>query len=404
MIQMAIMGFGTIGSGVYDVVNTNRDVIRKNLGGEELDVKYVLDLREFPGKPVEKVLVHDVNTIMEDPEVKIVVETMGGVEPAFTFVSRALKAGKSVATSNKELVAKKGCGADGTGERESRKLPLRRKCRWRYPDYPPLVRCLTADRIEEVAGILNGTTNYILTKMDQEGTSFEAALKEAQDNGFAEKNPEADVEGYDAGRKIAILSSLVLGKSVNFEDIYTEGISAITATDFKYARALGWSIKLVASGKIVDGKVYAMVAPHLVKPEHPLYAVNDVFNAVMVHGNMVDDVMFYGRGAGSHATASAVMADVVEEAANLGKTLPVSWSAEHQEVAPVASSEKQFLVRVKGGAERETVLAQAFGEGQLVQAEGVTGEIAYLTPVMTEEAFGKAAETVEDVIGRIRVK
>ena len=160
----------------------------------------------------------------------------------------------------------------------------------------------------------------------------------------------------------------------------------------------------VASGKIVDGKVYAMVAPHLVKPEHPLYAVNDVFNAVMVHGNMVDDVMFYGRGAGSHATASAVMADVVEEAANLGKTLPVSWSAEHQEVAPVASSEKQFLVRVKGGAERETVLAQAFGEGQLVQAEGVTGEIAYLTPVMTEEAFGKAAETVEDVIGRIRVK
>lgn len=157
-------------------------------------------------------------------------------------------------------------------------------------------------------------------------------------------------------------------------------------------------------GKIVDGKVYAMVAPHLVKPEHPLYAVNDVFNAVMVHGNMVDDVMFYGRGAGSHATASAVMADVVEEAANLGKTLPVSWSAEHQEVAPVASSEKQFLVRVKGGAERETVLAQAFGEGQLVQAEGVTGEIAYLTPVMTEEAFGKAAETVEDVIGRIRVK
>lgn len=404
MIQMAIMGFGTIGSGVYDVVNTNRDVIRKNLGGEELDVKYVLDLREFPGKPVEKVLVHDVNTIMEDPEVKIVVETMGGVEPAFTFVSRALKAGKSVATSNKELVAKKGVELMELAKENHASFLFGASVGGGIPIIRPLVRCLTADRIEEVAGILNGTTNYILTKMDQEGTSFEAALKEAQDNGFAEKNPEADVEGYDAGRKIAILSSLVLGKSVNFEDIYTEGISAITATDFKYARALGWSIKLVASGKIVDGKVYAMVAPHLVKPEHPLYAVNGVFNAVMVHGNMVDDVMFYGRGAGSHATASAVMADVVEEAANLGKTLPVSWSAEHQTVAPVASSEKQFLVRVKGGAERKTVLAQAFGEGQLVQAEGVTGEVAYLTPVMTEEAFGKAAETVEDVIGRIRVK
>ena len=227
MIQMAIMGFGTIGSGVYDVVNTNRDVIRKNLGGEELDVKYVLDLREFPGKPVEKVLVHDVNTIMEDPEVKIVVETMGGVEPAFTFVSRALKAGKSVATSNKELVAKKGVELMELAKENHASFLFGASVGGGIPIIRPLVRCLTADRIEEVAGILNGTTNYILTKMDQEGTSFEAALKEAQDNGFAEKNPEADVEGYDAGRKIAILSSLVLGKSVNFEDIYTEGISAI---------------------------------------------------------------------------------------------------------------------------------------------------------------------------------
>lgn len=404
MIQMAIMGFGTIGSGVYDVVNTNGSVIRKNLGGEELSVKYVLDLRQFPGNPVEKVLVHDVDTIMSDPEVKIVVETMGGVEPAFTFVSKALKAGKSVATSNKELVAKKGVELMQLAKEHHASFLFGASVGGGIPIIRPLVRCLTADDIEEVAGILNGTTNYILSKMDREGTSFEAALKEAQDNGFAERNPEADVEGFDAGRKIAILSSLMLGKSVNFEDIYTEGISRITATDFKYARALGWAIKLIAASKREHGRIYAMVAPHLVKPEHPLYAVNDVFNAIMVHGNMVDDVMFYGRGAGSHATASAVMADVMEEAANPGQTLPYSWSAEKQEVAPIATSEKQFLVRVKGGAEREAVLAQTFGAGTLVQPEGVSGEIGYLTPVMSEAAFEQAAASVEDVLGRIRVK
>lgn len=404
MIQMAIMGFGTIGSGVYDVVNTNGSVLKKNLGGEELAVKYVLDLREFPGQPVEKVLVHDVDVIMNDPEVKIVVETMGGVEPAFTFVARALKAGKSVATSNKELVAKKGVELMNLAKENHASFLFGASVGGGIPIIRPLVRCLTADDIEEVAGILNGTTNYILTKMDREGASFEQALKEAQDNGFAERNPEADVEGFDAGRKIAILSSLVLGKSVNFEDIYTEGISKITATDFKYARELGWAIKLVASGKRESGKIYAMVAPHLVKPEHPLYAVNDVFNAVMVHGNMVDDVMFYGRGAGSHATASAVMADVMEEAAHLGETLPYAWSAEKQEVAPITTSVKQFLVRVKGGAERKAVLEKAFGEGTLVQPEGVCGEIGYLTSAMSEEAFEKAAASVEDVLGRIRVK
>ena len=310
-------------------------------------------------------------------------------------------AGKSVATSNKELVAKKGVELLEIAREKSVNFFFGASVGGGIPIIRPLIRCLTADDIEEVAGILNGTTNYILTKMDREGTSFEAALKEAQDNGFAERKPEADVEGHDACRKIAILSSIVLGKFVNFEDIYTEGITKITTEDFKYARKLGWAIKLLASGKREDGKVYAMVAPHLVKPEHPLYAVNDVFNGVMVHGNMVDDVMFYGRGAGSHATASAVMADVLEAAAYPNETRYAGWTAEQQEISDISTSEKQFLVRVKGGAEKEAALAQAFGAGTLVEA--VEGEIGYLTPVMSEADFGKACESME-VISRIRVK
>ena len=313
MRQIAIMGFGTIGSGVFDVVNTNREVIKRNLG-EELQVKYVLDIREFPGQPVEKVLVHDVDTIVNDPDVDIVVETMGGLEPAFTFVKKALEAGKSVATSNKELVAKKGVELLALAKEKNSNFFFGASVGGGIPIIRPLLRSLSADEIDQVTGILNGTTNYILTKMDQEETSFEDALKEAQDNGFAERKPEADVEGFDACRKIAILSSIVLEKFVNFEDIQTEGITKITTADFQYARKLGWAIKLLGSSWKENGRVYAMVAPALVKPENPLFAVNDVFNAILVHGNMVDNVMFYGRGAGSHATASAVMADVVEAA------------------------------------------------------------------------------------------
>ena len=402
MTQIAIMGFGTIGSGVYDVVNTNRDVIKRSLG-HELNVKYVLDLREFPGQPVEKVLVHDVEVILSDPEVRIVVETMGGVEPAFTFVKRALEAGKSVATSNKELVAKKGAELLALAKSRSLNFLFEASVGGGIPIIRPLIQSLSADDIEEVTGILNGTTNYILTKMNREGASFEEALKEAQDSGFAERNPEADVGGYDAGRKIAILSSLVLGKTVDFEDIYTEGITKITATDFLYAKKLGWSIKLLATSKRVEGNVYAMVAPHLVKPGHPLYAVDDVFNGIMVHGNMVDDVMFYGRGAGSHATASAVVADVVEAAARDGETVYAGWTAELQEIAELSGSVKQFFVRVKGGTERKAALESVFGEVAFVEAEGITGEIGFVTAPMSEADFQRAAENIEDFISRIRI-
>ncbi|WP_434310837.1 homoserine dehydrogenase [Hominifimenecus sp. rT4P-3] len=402
MRQIAIMGFGTIGSGAFDVVNTNREIIKKNLG-EELQVKYVLDIREFPGQPVEKVLVHDVDTIMNDPEVDVVVETMGGLEPAFTFVKKALEAGKSVVTSNKELVAKKGVELMAVAKAKNVNFFFGASVGGGIPIIRPLLRSLSADDIDQVSGILNGTTNYILTKMDREGTSFEAALKEAQDNGFAERKPEADVEGYDACRKIAILSSIVEGKFVDFEDIYTEGITKITSEDFEYARQLGWAIKLLASSWKEQGHRYAMVSPVLVKPENPLYAVNDVFNAILVHGNMVDNVMFYGRGAGSHATASAVMADVVEAVKHLGENIYAGWSEEKRELSDISMSEKQFLIRVKGDVSRQSELATKFGAGQLIDAD-VAGEIGYLTPVLSEKAFEAAAAKTEGILQRIRVQ
>lgn len=402
MRQIAIMGYGTIGSGVFDVVNTNRDVIQKNLG-EELQVKYVLDLRDFPGEPVEEVLIHDVNILLEDPEVDIVVETMGGLEPAFTFVRRALEAGKSVATSNKELVAKRGVELLALAREKKVNFFFGASVGGGIPIIRPMLRSLCADDIEEVTGILNGTTNYILTKMAQEGSSFGDALAEAQDNGFAERKPEADVEGFDACRKIAILSSIVLGRLVDFEDIYTEGITGITKEDFLYAAKLGWAIKLLAGSRKEGHHVYAMVAPALVKPGHPLFAVNDVFNGIMVHGNMVDDVMFYGRGAGSHATASAVVADVMDAARHLHENVYAGWSGEKQELSDIGSWEKQFLVRVAGDASREKELAQAFGQGILVDA-GVAGEVGYLTPVISERDFQEAAASLDGVKGRIRVQ
>ncbi len=400
MIQMAIMGYGTIGSGVYHVVNTNREILKKNIG-EEIRVKYVLDIRRFPGDPVEEILVDDINILINDPEVSIVVETMGGVGVAYRFVRMALEAGKSVATSNKELVAAKGAELLALAKSRHVNFLFEASVGGGIPLIRPLRTCLTADDIEEVTGILNGTTNYILTKMSQDGTDFETALKGAQDHGFAEKNPENDVEGWDACRKIAILSSLVLGQQVDFEDIYTEGITKITSEDFIYAGRLGWSIKLLATSRKIGDEVYAMVFPALVKPDHPLYMVNGVFNGIMIHGNMVDDVMLYGRGAGSVPTASAVVSDVVEIAQNPGKVLYEGWSSEKKELSDIASFRRQFLIRVK--EEEADQAAEAFAGAERLDP-AVEGEAAFLTPKISEAEYREAAEKVPGILQRIRVQ
>ena len=402
MLKVSVLGYGTVGSGVVKVLTTNSESITKKVG-EELSVKYILDLRDFPGDPFEDKIVHDFNVIVNDPEVSIVVETMGGVKPAYDFVKACLEAGKSVCTSNKELVAKHGAELLAIAKEKNINFFFEASVGGGIPIIRPINECVTGDVIEEISGILNGTTNYILSKMATEGSDFDTVLKDAQDKGYAEKNPEADVEGYDACRKIAILTSLAYGKQVDFEDIYTEGITKITDVDIKYAKALGASIKIFGSSKNVDGKVYAKVAPVMIDATHPLYMVNDVFNGIFVKGNMVGDLMFYGSGAGSLPTASAVVGDVVAAAKNIGRNIPVIWEQEKLEIADMKDASQRFFVRVSGDkAANEEKVAKAFGNVQVVDA-GVAGEYAFITDAVKEGDFAKKAEELGNVVSRIRV-
>lgn len=403
MINIAVLGYGTVGSGVVEVIKTNQELIHKR-AGEEINIKYVLDLRDFPGDPVEEVLVHDYDTIIKDDSVDVVVEVMGGVNPAYEFVKQALEAGKSVATSNKELVAKHGAELLAIARKNNINFLFEASVGGGIPIIRPLVSSVTADDITEITGILNGTTNYILTKMADEGSDFESVLKVAQDMGYAERNPEADVEGYDACRKIAILTSLAYGKQVDFEDIYTEGITKITDTDIKYAKAMKASIKLFGTAQKVDGTVYAMVAPMMIKKKHPLFHVSDVFNAVMVHGNMVDDLMFYGRGAGKLPTASAVVSDVVDAVRHLHENIKVEWSEEKLELGNFNDARHKFFVRLSGDSlDDMELINESFGNVEYVKAEGVKDETAFVTETMTEAAFKEAAAKFENIKSTIRV-
>lgn len=398
MIKAAIFGYGTVGSGIYEVLTRNSAMIQGKLG-DRIEVKYVLDLREFPGNPVQDVLVHDVNTILDDEEVSIICETMGGEKPAYDFTRRALELGKSVCTSNKELVEKHGA--------ELLKIAQEHHCSYLFeasvgggiPIIRPLCTSLAQEHIESITGILNGTTNYILSKMENEGADFETVLKRAQEKGYAERNPEADVCGYDAGRKIAILTSLAYGKNVDFADLYVEGITQITRTDFAYAKKLGTTIKLFAKSQCIDGKYYAMVAPFMVTADNPLYAVQNVFNAILVHGNMVGDTMYYGKGAGKLATASAVVADVIDCAKHLGKHVQVIWEEDKLEISPMDDFTRRFFVRVKGTDRAQ--ITENFGKVEFIDsvAEEETG---FITSEMTEKAYEECAKKAGNVINRIR--
>ena len=403
MVNIAVMGYGTVGSGVVEVIRTNPDSINKK-AGQQIHVKYVLDLRDFPGDPVEEILVHDFDTILNDPEVAIVVEVMGGVEPAYTFVKKCLLAGKSVCTSNKELVAKHGPELLEIARKQNINFLFEASVGGGIPIIRPLNSSLTADEILEITGILNGTTNYILSKMSSEGAEFDDVLKQAQALGYAERNPEADVEGYDACRKIAILSSLAFGDHVDFEDIYTEGITKITAVDIAYAKQMGEAIKLLASSKREGEHYYAMVAPFLVPPTHPLFAVNDVFNAIFVKGNVLGDVMFYGSGAGKLPTASAVVSDVVDATKHLNRNIMSFWSSKKLELTKVDQATRQFFVRTKGYLENKlNEVEDLFGDIKPVSAQGVEGEFGFITPPMTEEDFHEKYKQLSDPLNRIRL-
>lgn len=404
MVNIAVLGYGTVGSGVVEVINTNHDIVNKN-AKDEINVKYVLDLREFPGDPVEKVLVHDFDTILKDDEVKIVVEVMGGTGAAYKFVKESLLAGKSVCTSNKALVAAFGPELMDIAREKNVNFLFEASVGGGIPVIRPLETSITADRIDAIMGILNGTTNYILTQMADEGWEFDKALKTAQELGYAEANPEADIEGYDTCRKIAILTSLVTKKNVEFEDIYTEGITNITATDIQYAKKMGRAIKLLASSTNVDGNTYAMVAPFMIKTEHPLYSVNGVFNAVFIRGNVLGDIMLYGSGAGKLPTASAVVSDIVEAAKNLDANMGNGWTSDKMELASLENAMRSFFVRVSGkSTDRMSDITTLFGNVELVTIDEKDDEFAFVTEKMSEKDFAAKYEKLSGVLGRIRIE
>lgn len=403
MINVAVLGYGTVGSGVVEVINTNHESINKR-AGQEINVKYVLDLRNFPGDPVEKILVHDYEQIVNDPEVDIVVEVMGGVEPAYTFVKKALLAGKNVCTSNKALVADKGRELMDIAREKSINFLFEASCGGGIPIIRVINSSLTGDEIDEVTGILNGTTNYMLYKMSTEGCEFDTVLKEAQQKGYAEADPTADVEGYDACRKIAILSSLAYSEYFDYKDIYTEGITKITPEDMEYAAKLGRTIKLLGtSRRNADGTCYAMVAPFLIGRDSPLYSVNDVFNAVFVHGNMLGDAMFYGSGAGKLPTASAVVGDIVDAAKHLHTNIFTNWNSTPAKLRPLDQVSGRFFVRVKKEAAEEA--KEVFENAEMICLDQLPEECAFITTDMTQGEFCAKAEKLGDkVLAKIRVK
>ncbi|WP_297212219.1 homoserine dehydrogenase [uncultured Flavonifractor sp.] len=382
MVNVAILGFGVVGSGVAEVLATNGPHIDRKVD-DLIRLKYILDVRDFPDSPFADKVVHDFSLIENDPEVNIVVETIGGAKVALDFTRRALAAGKSVVTSNKELVAEHGCELLRLAQEHGVSYLFEASVGGGIPIIRPLNQCLAANEIEELCGILNGTTNYILTRMIRAGLSFDAALKEAQQNGYAEQDPTADIEGHDACRKICILASLAFGRHVYPRQVPTQGITAVTLADVAYAESCGKKIKLL--GRAIhraDGKVCAYVAPHLVDGEDPLAGVEDVFNAITVKGNAIGDVMFYGRGAGKLPTASAVVADVIDAAKHRDEKKRMFWSEGGEDVTVSPDGlESAWYVRVEGTAEQ---VKSAFPERTLLARAGApAGEFALVSVAMT---------------------
>lgn len=392
MVYVAIMGHGVVGSGVAEVLRKNAESIAHK-AGEEIAVRRILDLREFPDLPYADLFTKDFEEIVNDPDIRIVVETMGGLNPAYGFVKRCLEAGKSVVTSNKELVAAKGDELLAIARERNLNFLFEASVGGGIPILRPLDQCLAANEVTEIAGILNGTTNFMLTRMIEDGMSFEDALSLAQELGYAERDPSADVGGHDACRKICILAALAFGKHVFPEQVYTEGITEITGEDVRTAAAMDSVIKLIGRAvKQEDGRLYAVVAPMVIAKSSLLSDVNDVFNGIMVRGDAIGDVVFYGRGAGKLPTASAVVADVIDEVKHLKARKYLFWESGYEGyVIPYEQGAVQMLIRVENTADAAERIAAAFGEVTVVEGEGVPrGECAFVTSVMAEAALNDA--------------
>lgn len=384
MIDVAILGFGVVGSGVYEVMERNSSHIAvKSMG--ELRIKYILDVRAFPGQPFEQKIIGDFSIIEQDPEVRIVVETIGGTSVAYDFTKRALSAGKHVVTSNKELVAKHGF--------ELLELATANKVNYMFeasvgggiPIVRPMIQCMSANEIQEIYGILNGTTNYILTKMVDEGVSLEDALAQAQKLGYAERNPASDIEGHDACRKICILASLAFGHHIYPEQVSVEGILNITPDDVRHAAQVGMEVKLL--GRYVrtsPEKLCIYVAPHFVSKNLAISGINDVYNGIVVRGDTVEDVLFCGRGAGKFPTASAVVADVIDAARHIDKTKnTILWEEGGDYIADLRILTSRYYIRASAGLEKAKAL---FGKLKII-SEASGGECAFLTEPLTGFAF-----------------
>ncbi|MBQ9080656.1 MAG: homoserine dehydrogenase [Clostridia bacterium] len=403
MINVALLGFGVVGSGTAEVLDANRAQIEKYVG-DAVAVKYILDLREFPNSPYASLIVHDYDIILNDPEVSIIAEMIGGAGVAYKFTKSALEAGKNVVTSNKELVARHGAELHSIAAAHGVRYLFEASVGGGIPIIRPMTNDLAANGIISVDGILNGTTNYILTRMTNEGAPLSDVLKDAQANGYAEADPTADIEGLDAARKIVILAALSFGKILDPDAISVEGITAVTSEDVKTAEALGYKIKLIAHTEQVGGKTLAMVSPRMVRSDNPLYSVEDVFNGILVEGNMLGKAMFYGRGAGKLPTASAVASDIIDIAANLGKaSRPMKWEvATADDMADINdySCVNVFIFEdVRCGVSK---LEKVFGK--IDRAVKSNGRVAFTAPTMTErEAAEKAANAGVPFVKKFRV-
>lgn len=398
MIKIAILGYGTVGSGVFEVLQRNADNIAEK-AREMISVSKICDLRDFIGDPAENLITHNFNEILEDDEISIVVETMGGIEPAYSFVKDSIKSGKSVCTSNKELVAKFGAELIKSAKKHNVNFLFEASVGGGIPVIRTINQALTADKILEIKGILNGTTNYILTKMNEENSDYSNVLAEAQKMGYAEKDPASDVNGFDTSRKIAILASLISGRQVDYEDIPTEGITGITGADMEYAKELGATIKLIGESSIQDGKVRARVAPVIVTKNHPLYSVNDVFNAVCLKGNVVDDIILVGKGAGKLPTASAVVGDVIEAAVNKNVHRDIIWNEEKIPTCDIAEYKGRFLVRLP--KDNEKLVKERISCKEIKGK--IKNEFAFITPEISEKELNKHLDNLS-VINKILIE
>ena len=410
MAKIAVLGYGVVGSGTVEVFYKSKENLEKK-AGEPLDIKYILDVREFPDSPYADKFVKDFDVILNDPEVSVVSEVIGGIDPAYDFVKSALMAGKSVVTSNKELVAVKGAELLKIAKEKNVNFFFEASVGGGIPIIKPIHACLEANEIDEIAGILNGTTNFILTKMIRDGMGFEEALKIAQELGYAERNPAADVEGTDACRKICILASLAFGKHVYPESVHTEGITKVTLQDVEYIDSCDSKIKLIGCARREDsGEISVGVFPAVIKNESQLAGVNDVFNAILVRGDATGDVVFYGKGAGKLPTASAVVSDIVSAVKHSDTSRSLTWSDSEQSfIRPFEKFTCAHYIRLSSDNIKaaESEVAALFGEVEYLSSKNrPENELAFITKVIPENDAQNACEKLSKsakIMGRLRV-